>query len=61
MIALIIYLIGIFITPIVLKSFKFKLEDETIVTTISIAWPLSIFFGIFFIVDSIIIYIYKKF
>jgi hypothetical protein len=59
MIVLIIYFIGIFITPIVLKKMNSKCDDE-FVFTISIFWPIGIIMSIFFKFAELIEYIYKK-
>ena len=68
MIALIIYTIGIFITPIILKRcFKLPTDEEcapldrdTIVMCLSITWPLSSLIWIIYKISFCIIWIYNK-
>lgn len=60
MIVLIIYFIGIFITPIVLKKMKIKICDSEFVFMISMFWPIGIIMLIFFKFADLIEYIYKK-
>ena len=70
MIVLIIYLIGIFITPIILKKFTSlpstsdsslePLDKETIIMVSSILWPLGVIIWIGFKFMLITIWIYNK-
>jgi hypothetical protein len=70
MIILIIYLIGIFITPIILKKFTSlpstsdsslePLDKETIIMVSSILWPLGVIIWILFKFMLITIWIYNK-
>ena len=70
MIVSIIYLIGIFITPIILKKFTSlpstsdsslePLDKETIIMVSSILWPLGVIIWILFKFMLITIWIYNK-
>lgn len=63
MIVLIIYIIGIFITPIILKRFfsPFEIEDiESVISFMCICWPLVLVTWLMFKLFSIFIYIYNK-
>ena len=60
MIVLIIYFIGIFITPIVLKKLKIKIYDDEFVFAISMFWPIGVLMLIFYKFADLIEYIYKK-
>ena len=67
MIILLIYLIGIFITPIILKkcfsSFIEDLDEEDrdmLIVVISLTWPLSLVLRLLFILLSFTVWIYNK-
>ena len=65
LIVVVVYIIGIFITPIILKKFKFFTDNsytdqELIVPIISLCWPLSIFIGLIYVLIDVIMRIYNK-
>ena len=67
MVILLIYLIGIFITPIILKkcfsSFIKDLDEEDrdmLIVVISLTWPLSLVLRLLFILLSFTVWIYNK-
>jgi len=67
MIILLIYLIGIFVTPIILKKcfgFIQEIDDEDdrymVIVIISMMWPLSLVLRLLFILLSFTIWIYNK-
>jgi len=68
MIGIVCYIIGIFITPIILKKFFNLPTDEeldpldtnTVVAVISMWWPISLIVWLMFKILLIIIWIYNK-
>lgn len=67
MIILLIYLIGIFVTPIILKKyfgFIQEIDDEDdrymVIITISMIWPLSLVLWLLFVLFSFTVWIYNK-
>ena len=65
LIIVVVYIIGIFITPIILKKFKFFTDNSYtdqvfIVPITSLCWPLSIFIGLICALIDVIMRIYNK-
>lgn len=68
MIVFLIYLLGLFLTPIILKKFYNlstdkelePLDRDTILIICSMLWPLAIILRLFFKIAELLIFIYNK-
>ena len=61
---LLVYVIGMFITPVIMKKCFAPLKDETdkeiAITIICMFWPAALVFLILFALFSLFVYIYDK-
>lgn len=68
MIVLIVYIIGVFLTPVIIKKFYELPTDEELLpldrgsflVIVSILWPVAIVIGIFYKLAQLLLYIYNK-